>query len=332
MLANPWEVGGGRSVLDRENMEDQTKPKIPTQTGLFSSDGYLVGKKNTTETTKIYVSKLKKDEAVKKYAASPSEFEKLCDTINCSLADLQMYAGIVFQEQKEANREERFALASAIKNFQTRAIEFESTRKDFTIAEIAKSISTANHTPLNPSSNANVALSFEACINALLGGFDYSYGATHWDGFDFAGKGFKHTKVVNNGIVITTTQITQLNTYWNATIPNETMDYYAKGADGKPLKGADGKVLPPKTVPKTRLRKIGGSQYDYSKLYVDPNGATRYPVANGKRNEGKILHKATVIYNGHIFWAPNIGGTLTAPPNNTVTYPNADYQWKYLYQ
>ena len=49
-FVNPWEVGGGLSVLDREEQP------IPTNNGLiFSKDGKLIGSQGAPNTISVYL-------------------------------------------------------------------------------------------------------------------------------------------------------------------------------------------------------------------------------------------------------------------------------------
>lgn len=101
----------------------------------------------------------------------------------------------------------------------------------------------------------------------IIGAEDYSNGATHWDGFDFAARGEKHPKGVNQGYHIVYQQYVD--------------DYLAFWTDEK-------------------VKSFSNNTYTKAaKLTTKP------VIGQGTYSKGRILYKSVAQFGGTIFWAPN---------------------------
>ncbi|MBO9583461.1 MAG: hypothetical protein J7574_04810 [Flavobacterium sp.] len=109
----------------------------------------------------------------------------------------------------------------------------------------------------------------QAAINAVIGGNDFSNGATRWDGFDLATKGWDHIKSRTLGLGINTSHFNTFQGFW-------TDDKLAKYSGNKNA------VFNPDF-------KMTGRLLTYS------------PASQGYFN-GMVLLNSSAAYGGTIFW------------------------------
>lgn len=129
---------------------------------------------------------------------------------------------------------------------------------------------------------------------------DVSNSATHWDGGDFAQKGIKQDKPLNNGIYVANeVHLIDYARYWNTIVEKD----------------------------KTRLKMSrGGEANKTSNTLVKVNTSENYELALSPNpypalgaNKGRALYISVAQYGATICWAPNYNGPL-----------NNGYEWKYI--
>ena len=170
----------------------------------------------------------------------------------------------------------------------------------------------------------------KALIHVLEGKKDFSEGAVLWDGIDFAEKGINHNKATKEGGISISKDL------WVKFINNCKYVADKKGV----LRLARGKGEKDKTkeealatIPFEEKKSVTTNTnvpyfFDLSKpkntiwdVSID-SGPTKnidfYETLGTSTNSGRTLHKATVVFGGHIFWK-----LYKDHPNNK------GYLWKY---
>ena len=173
-------------------------------------------------------------------------------------------------------------------------------------------------------------------IHVLQGKKDYSEGAVLWDGIDFANTGITHNKATKEGGISISKEL------WVKFIENSKFKPDSKGTQRlllhKPNSPAHDKdktkaealaTIPFEEEEKATI-KISNAPYIFD-LFPSQNKDWNFQIGlEGKKNidyyetlgtnnnSGRILHKATVVYGGHIFWK-----FYYEHPNNK------GYLWKY---
>ncbi len=185
-----------------------------------------------------------------------------------NITDLQKFAYIAWREER-TNKEGTFAIASSVMNF-LNEYNLLNPSKISKISQILNNefgfTSVKSKLFIN-NDDIKKKNAFGAAINAILGGFDFSNGATHWDGFDFC-RGTEHPKVKNQGVEITNIEhINGMKNYWTT----------------------------------EKLKAISGGKYlSFKELNVQ-----KYPSTEGLTKLGRVLFKSSAQYGGTIFWTPN---------------------------
>ncbi|WP_188767943.1 RHS repeat-associated core domain-containing protein [Emticicia aquatilis] len=173
------------------------------------------------------------------------------------------FAGLVFNEDP-STKEAAFATGSAVINY----LNFRNENKiKTTLADLLNGrFSSAKKDFTVDNKNDKKKNSIAAVINALSGGFDYSNGATHWDGFDFAMKGFDHVKPTNQGVDIAEDHFNQFKLAW----PSSLLRAYSQNKNAT----------------------------------FSSNLTSGIHEATGS-NKGRVLYKSAAVVGKTIFWKPN---------------------------
>jgi len=290
---NTWDKGGeewGRNalhdnILEVKNSNGQKNKKI-TGNVFFTIDGYLLGR-DKENTSKIYVLEtfyhticdnenlkcvnqefLKDLRDKEKSGFHAGSTDPFITKLKIKLDDFLFLSGVTKDEDAHD-----IAASNAIASTFLNNMNFKNGNgNSVTLKETIKKISTVkNKVSLSLSSiNTKDRIALTGTIRALLG-YDSSNGATHWDGFDFAGKGVKHTKVINQGMIIYDSHIKPFVTIWKE---------------------------------KGLLKAFSGGVYTEVSKSLDFIGEKKI-VATGY-NKGRVLYKTTAQYGKSIFYGPNL--------------------------
>ncbi|MET3027128.1 hypothetical protein ABXT06_10650 [Flavobacterium sp. UW10123] len=173
-------------------------------------------------------------------------------------------------------------------------------------------------------------------IHVLLGKKDYSEGAVLWDGIDFADKGITHNKATKEGGISISKEL------WVKFIENSKFKPDSKGTQRlllhKPNSPAHDKdktkvealaTIPFEEEEKTTIKTSyepyifdlfpsQNKNWNFQIELEDKKNIDYYETLGTNNNSGRVLHKATVVYGGHIFWK-----FYYEHPNNK------GYLWKY---
>ena len=170
-------------------------------------------------------------------------------------------------------------------------------------------------------------------IHVLQGKKDYSEGAVLWDGIDFADRGITHNKATKEGGISITKEL------WTEFINNSSytldskgvqrLDFHKKGSaahDKDKTKKEAIATIPFEEKKKTsqnysyNIFNFGEKKKNIWDIYEEKGikNVDYYETVGTKNNSGRVLHKATVTYGGHIFWK-----FYYEHPNNK------GYSWKY---
>ncbi len=122
---------------------------------------------------------------------------------------------------------------------------------------------------------------YAGVINAFRGGIDYSGGATHWDGFDFAARGFNHSKFGRGAVL----QAKHLRAYGDAWTDDD-------------------------------IRITSGGSYStkaelFTNTWHRKAGATR--LGTSRYNVNKLTYMSSAVYGRTIFWKTiniNVGSMI----------------------
>jgi RHS repeat-associated protein len=200
--------------------------------------------------------------------ASWSGLEKL----DISYTDFKFLAGVVKDEDAGSLKGSN-SIAAAFLNNNAFA---NANGHDYTLRQTINSISTvSNKTSVDMANlDAQDKIAVRGTLLALTG-VDYSNGATHWDGYDFAGKGTTHVKVVNQGVVIQKSHAQSFVKVWSKT---------------------------------GLLSAFSGGKYKSVSSSLTFSGTSLTKAATSE-NTGRVLFKSTAQHGKSIFWGPNINAT-----------------------
>jgi RHS repeat-associated protein len=205
----------------------------------------------------------------------------LVETLPVSNTALRQFAGLIAAESG-GNFFETYGIGSAVMNFIEGA---NSVGKNYTLESIVSkgnyyAAGAMNEHALNYISSgylSNEKFATGAAINAIRGGFDYSYGAIKWDGFDYAKLGIEQYKPRKEGVM------------YSADHHEVIANHYGKY--GKPWKNGT---------------------LDLSRLYVNGllslnrfHGSTATVPAREGLWSGMVTYQSTAAYSGTIFWKIN---------------------------
>ncbi|MEM7161704.1 MAG: hypothetical protein AAF487_04615 [Bacteroidota bacterium] len=218
-------------------------------------------------------------------------------------SNFKKYAGIVKNEDP-TNKESMFATASALSNY----VAFKNANGNKTtyssVINSGYSSASKSFSVNNKSKTKKQAIA--AVINAMQGGHDYSNGATHWDGFDFAGNGLSHRKPVNQGVEISEEHLSDFQDAW----PDQKISAFS-----------------------------GGTMTSFSSS-LKPG----IHLATSGNNAGRVLYKSSAVHGRTIFWAPNVDreyftvekqriynsdGTFSDDFKEEFHAPNEGYNWRF---
>jgi hypothetical protein len=118
----------------------------------------------------------------------------------------------------------------------------------------------------------NSEFSMEAVLNALSGGYDYSNGAIRWDGFDFAARGLKHPKALNQGIHISAEHLYAFKASWS----DKLIKAYS-----------------------------AGKYTSFSPTLKINKGETFLMKQAEFTNKGMVLYSSSAVHGRTIFWSAN---------------------------
>ncbi len=249
----------------------------------YSKDGYFIGKLGQSEDAHIINSERGEN------ILSESKDGNL-EAVLSRYTDKTYFSGLSNREFlvfatickiEEADRTGIFAIANSFVNFVLGGIAWNYTLNNFINKKGYSSVEPNERVPVNVNnikSGSEEKNQIAAVCNAILyygdvGGKDYSNGATHWDGFDFALQGILHQKS-NQGFHISSESF--LRSY-NAYYKNN--DY-------------------------NKLRRYSGNPQ--AVLAQGVNKLTTNPVLGvGTYSKGRVLYQSTAQYGGTIFWKPN---------------------------
>ncbi len=198
------------------------------------------------------------------------------------------FAGMVYNEDR-STQQSAYGIASAMMNY--RAFK-NANGGNVTVAGLLSG--TYSSAPKTLGTGAGADLSRAAAINALQGGTDYSNGATHWDGFDFAARGTTSPKGVDQGFDISQPHLDAFRAAWT----DQRISAFS-----------------------------GGSYTTFSTtLTAGPHAATA-------TNPGRVLYKSTAVEGNTIFWGPNQNANYSWKCEVTGiqlhSTPNSGYNWRY---
>ena len=180
---------------------------------------------------------------------------------------LNQYANTVAQESS-GNKLESYALASAINNLSKVNYKgnifntISAKNQIFGFSDGGNSIEYKN----------NSEFSMEAVLNALSGGYDYSNGAIRWDGFDFAARGLKHPKALNQGIHISAEHLYAFKASWS----DKLIKAYS-----------------------------AGKYTSFSPTLKINKGETFLMKQAEFTNKGMVLYSSSAVHGRTIFWSAN---------------------------
>ncbi|MDQ6528085.1 RHS repeat-associated core domain-containing protein [Flavobacterium sp. LHD-85] len=202
--------------------------------------------------------------------------------LSVSNSVLNQFANTV-AEESSGNWQESFALASSIVNLANyKGKNISSTLQTEGIYGYGNGGNSTKY-------NGNAEYSMQAAMNAVMGGIDYSNGATRWDGFDLATKGWDHIKSRTVGLGINTSDFNTFKGFW-------TDEKLAKYSGNK------------NAVFNTDF-KMTASLLTYS------------PASQGNF-KGMVLYNSSAAYGGTIFWK----ATPTFSIKGTNFNPNLNYE------
>ena len=249
----------------------------------YSKDGYFIGKFEQSENAHIIDTD--RGETLVNEANNISLEKILSKYIHkiyfSGLSNKELLTFATICKIEEADRTGIFAIANSFINFVLGGITWNYTLNNLISKKGYSSVDAYQRIPLDVKKITNGSEErnqVAAVCNAILyygdvGGKDFSNGATHWDGFDFALRGNSHQKG-NQGFHIN--NISLLNSY-NNYYKNDNYD---------------------------KLRRYSGN--NNAVLAQGDNKLTTNAVLGvGAYSRGRILYKSVAQYGGTIFWAPN---------------------------
>ncbi|MDF2188425.1 LamG-like jellyroll fold domain-containing protein [Paraflavitalea sp. CAU 1676] len=180
--------------------------------------------------------------------------------LSVSNSTLNMFANTVAGESS-GDKLESYALASAVVNI--------SKHRNKTILRTLQTEGIYGYRDggNSPAYKNNVEYGMEAAINALTGGFDYSYGAIRWDGFDLAAKGYNHIKPTTYGVEISHAHYSAFKNAW----------------------------------PNAVIKAFSGGKY----TSFASNFSSGIHLASSGDNKGRCLLMSTAVHGKTIFWGTN---------------------------
>ncbi|NRS90782.1 hypothetical protein HNQ02_003729 [Flavobacterium sp. 7E] len=152
-------------------------------------------------------------------------------------------------------------------------------------------------------------------IHVLLGKQDYSLGAALWDGIDLADKGIKHNKATKEGGISITKDlwIKFVNGCEYKADKNGILRLYRGNGEKDKTKEEALVTIPFEESNNTTIiatkpyNNIFGWEQNKDDIWNIGNTSNKknidyYETLGTNNNLGRTLHKATVVYGGHIFW------------------------------
>ncbi|MFN0275933.1 MAG: hypothetical protein ACKVPJ_09325 [Chitinophagales bacterium] len=257
----------------------------------FKKDGTYLGSDGKDD-NKVYVADDKKDVKNKTTGKTETTFTN-AQELSVTYSEFKDYSGLVYNEDLTAAN----GIAHAVYNYS----QF-SNKTIGTLLSGNYSSADKSYTVNNNSSNSRLAAA--SVIDALTGGVDPTNGATHWDGFDFAGGGLTRPKPTNQGIMLSQEHLDQFRAAW--------------------------------TDDEIRAFSAGDYTGWSPTLAAGTYRATQV-------NKGRVLYKSTAVLGKTIFWGPTknavvIVPTIIALPASadeitpmmpSYENPNAGYNWSY---
>ncbi len=255
----------------------------------YDKEGKHLGK-DRNDDNKAYVTTLDVIDKTKNEKGE-TDWEKVIlksKLLKLSNSELNIFANTISQESS-GNKLESYGIASAINNLAN--LKGKSILGTLQTEGIYGYKDGGNNTLYENNSEYGMG----AAINAVTGGFDYSYGAIRWDGYDFAARGFLHPKSKESGIDISEQHLKFFKEYWSD----------------------------------DRITKNSGGQYiEFSKnIWAGRSSAlSHYKNGNKNPNVGMVLYKSTAVHGGTIFWGANKNASydvlkITTGYKYNIAYP-----------
>jgi RHS repeat-associated protein len=174
----------------------------------YTVDGKYLGQGNEKGNTEVRLAKLDRETAEENYVSAVDKNGKPAKdwvVVHPNHETFKRFAAMVYEEsagdkitgETAVDKREGFAIASATMNYIKSS---KDVGLNYELEDVLKykAHSSAINTEgfkryLDGGYKKNWRDANAAAINALVGGFDHSYGAIKWDGFDFARDGTEHS-------------------------------------------------------------------------------------------------------------------------------------------